>query len=242
MIEQPSDWEIHFTLSEKIDCDDNLPIRNDIEFETIIGKENQKSITGFTIKINNTTELNAKEASTNKANILTDLLSITSGTSSIPHLDGTRVKKVTGGHTVTKPFTISYSIRNNADLNIPENKLTSILENQDKELTQQMKYVNRAINAIKVRDPASAIKDLYLACNQNPQGSLAKYRSLRNALSHEPIFPNDIQNIQRDFGLDYFTITSGNSFDYSSDKNLKNLTKEANQFLQQVRTEIKNRI
>lgn len=242
MSEIPSNWEIHFTLSEKIDCEDNLPTINGIEIEICNGKANQKSITGFNIKVENTTQAIAKEIANKKAQIFTDLLSTTSGTASIPRLDGTRVEKPTGGHTVSKTFTISYNIRNNADINIPIQRLEDILENKDSELSQQMKYVNRSTDAIKNRDPASAIKDLFLACNQNPQGTLVKYKSLRNALSHDPVYQQDIQNIKRDFGEDYFEFTSEDRFDYSSDKNMKNLTTEANSFLRQVRDNIKNRI
>lgn len=242
MAEEKTDWEIHFSLSEKIDCDDNLPTRLDLEFDTEIGKSGQKSINGFTVKANNVTKETAKQIAEKKANIFTDLLALTSGTSSNHHMDGTRRKKPTGGHTVTKTFTISYSIRNNADLGIQERHLTNLLEGKNPEINQQMKYVNKAMNSIKSRDPASAIKDLYLACNQNPQGNLVKYKSLRNALSHEPVFSNDINNIQRDFGNDYFDFTPEGRFDYASTKNQEHLTKEANNFLNQVRTDIKNKI
>lgn len=242
MSENPSTWEIHFTLSEKVDCEDDLPTINGIEIETSIGKANQKSITGFNIIVENATETIAKETASKKAQIFTDLLSTTSGTASSPRRDGTRVENVTGGHRVGRTFTFSYNIRNNADLNIPEQRLEDILENRDTGLTQQMKHVNRAIDAIKNRDPASAIKDLFLACNQNPQGVLAKYRSLRNALNHDPVYQQDIQNIQRDFGSNYFEFTSENRFDYISDQNLENLTTEANSFLKQVREDIKNMI
>ena len=242
MSENPSNWEIHFALSEKVDCEDNLPTIKGIEIETISGKANQKSITGFNIKVENVIETVAKETASKKAQIFTDLLSVTSGTASIPRQDGTRVEKLSGGHRVSQTFTFSYNIRNNADLNIPEKRLNEILENKDTELSQQLKYVNRAIDAIKNRDPASAIKDLFLACNQNPQGTLVKYKSLRNALSHDPVFKQDIQNIQRDFGPNYFEFTSEDRFDHGSNKNMVNLTTEANSFLKQIREDVKKKI
>ena len=242
MSEQPSDWEMHFTLSEKIDCEDELSTRNDVEFETTLGKSEQKSITGFTIKVNNVLKIQAEEVSREKAHRLTDFLSTTSGTASIPHLDGTRVKKPTGGYTVSRTWTMSYNIRNNAGMGISKQKLEGILENSNSVLSQQMKYVNRAIHAIKNRDPASAIKELVLACNENPQGNLRKYKPLRNALSHDTPELETIQRVQRDFGLNYFEFTSERRFNFSSDKNMKNLTIEANKFLQQVREELKEKI
>jgi len=242
MSEKPSNWEIHFTLSEKIDCEDKLPTIKGIEIETSLGKLNQKSITGFNIRVENITETIAKETASKKAQIFTDLLSITSGTTSSPRRDGTRVEKPTGGHRVGRTFTFSYNIRNNADLNIPEKRLEGILENKDTGLTQQMKHVNRAIDTIKHRDPVSAIKELVLACNENPQGELAKYKSLRNALSHDPVYRRDIQNIRQDFGTNYFEFTSEDRFDYISFQNLENLTIEANSFLKQVREELKKKI
>lgn len=213
-----------------------------MKFDTEIGNSNQKSINGFTVKVNNASEDEAKQVAQKKAQILTDILAVTSGTCSEPHMDGTSVKKPTGGHTVSKTFTISYAIRNNADLSMPEAKLTSLLEEANPELNQQMRYINKAMNALKSRDPASAIKDLYLACNQDPQGNLAKYKSLRNALSHDPVYSQDIQHIQKDFGSDYFDFTKENRFDYVSEKNKKNLMIEANNFLNQLQSDMKKNI
>lgn len=241
MSEKLSNWEIHFTLSEKIDCEDTLPVIENLEIETSIGKTNQKSITGFNIKVENTTKEIAMEKASKKAQTFTDLLSATSGTASIPRLDGTSVEKPTGGHTVSKTFTISYNIRNNAELNIPKQRLEDILENKDTILSQQLKYVNRATDSLKNRDPASTIKELVLACNEHPQGNSAKYKSLRNALSHEIPKPETIQRIKNDFGQDYFVFTSEGRFDFSSGRNMKNLTLEANSFLQQVRADIKKK-
>lgn len=242
MSEKSTDWKIHFTLSEKIDCEENLPTIKDFELDIASGKEGQKSITGFHIKIKNATETEAKETASKKAQIFTDILSVTSGTASSPKRDGQNQIHSTGRQTVSKFVTIRYNIRNNANLNIPENRLNDILENKDSKLSQKIRYVNRAIDGIANGDPVAAIKELVLACDENPQGTLAKYKSLRNALSHDPVFSRDIQNIQRDFGPDYFEFTSENRFDYISEQNLKNLTTEANSFLNQVRNDIKNRI
>lgn len=242
MSETPTDWKIHFTLSEKIDCVDTLPTIENFEIEIGTGKAEQKSITGFNINVENATETIAKETASKKAQIFTDLLSITSGTASMPRRDGTSRLNESGRHTVSRTFTFMYNIRNNADLDISQSRLNEILENRDTELSQKMRYVNRAIDAIANRNPASAIKELFLVCDEDPQGSLAKYKSLRNALSHEPVYPNDIQNIQRDFGTNYFEFTLEGRFDYISNQNLENLTTEANSFLKQVRENIKNRI
>ena len=242
MSEEPIDWKIHFTLSEKVDCEENIPTIKDFELEISTGKEEQKSITGFHINVKNTTETIARETASKKAQIFTDILSVTSGTASSPRRDGQSKIHSSGRHTVSKMITFMYNIRNNADLNISQSRLNEILENRDTELSQKMRYVNRAIDAIANRNPASAIKELFLVCDEDPQGSLAKYKSLRNALSHEPVYPNDIQNIQRDFGTNYFEFTLEGRFDYISNQNLENLTTEANSFLKQVREDIKNRI
>ena len=45
------------------------------------------------------------------------------------HTHGARVENSTGGHTVSRTFTSSFNIRNNADLNIPDSRLVEILEN-----------------------------------------------------------------------------------------------------------------
>ena len=65
-----SNWKIHFSLSEEIDCNDDLPSRNDVEFDTTVGKANQKSITGFNVIVNNVTEEEAKQSSISRVNVL----------------------------------------------------------------------------------------------------------------------------------------------------------------------------
>ncbi len=242
MSEIPTDWKIHFTLSKEVDCETNLPEIKNFELETSIGKAEQKSITGFHINVENTTENNAKEIASKKAQIFTDILSVTSGTASSPRRDGQSRINSSGRHSVSKSITFMYNIRNNADLKISQNRLNELLENNDVELSQKMRHVNRASDAIANRNPAAAIKELVLACNENPQGGLSKYKSLRNALSHDPVFARDIQNIGSDFGINYFEFTSENRFDYISNQNLEKLITEANSFLQQVREEVKEKI
>jgi len=173
MSEEPTDWKIHFTLSEKVDCEENIPTIKNFELETSTGKEEQKSITGFHINVKNTTETIARETASKKAQIFTDILSVTSGTASSPRRDGQSKIHSSGRHTVSKMITFMYNIRNNADLNISQSRLNEILENRDTEFSQKMRYVNRATDAIANRNPASAIKELILACDEDPQGSLA---------------------------------------------------------------------
>ena len=240
---QPTDWDITYTLTEKIDCEDNLPTIPNIDLEIATGKAEQKSITGFTIHISNViTEEDAILIATKKANNFTDLLSTTSGTSSVPNLGGTRFRLPNGKFRVSKLTTISYNIRNNANLNLQNISWNDVLEGTNPELTQQMKYVNRAIGSISNRDYASAITNLFLACNQNPQGDLSKYKSLRNALNHNPVFQNDIDNLNQNFGQGYFEFTSEKRFDFTSEKNNINLRNESQAFLEHVRNDLKNRI
>jgi hypothetical protein len=42
------------------------------------------------------------------------------------------------------------------------------------------------------------------------------------------IFPDIIANLETEFGINYFTFTSTNSFDYTSPSNLKILRKKPN--------------
>lgn len=242
MSEKLTNCKMHFILSKSIDYKGIIPSIDDFELEVVSGKSGQKSITGFSINVENTTENHAEEIANKKAQIFTDILSVISGTAPSSRCTGKSIIYSSGRRTVSITLVLQYSIRNNADLNITQNRLNSILENTDTELLQKMRYVNRAIDAIANQNPASAIKELVLACNENPQGDLAKYKSLRNALSHESVFLRDIQNIRRDFGANYFEFTSENGFDYTLKQNLDNLDTVAHSFLEQVREQVKNRI
>jgi len=157
-------------------------------------------------------------------------------------LDGTSVKNPSGGRTVTKTFTMKYSIENNANLQIPVSKLVDIVNEKDLDLSQKMAYVTSAIKSLSDYNPEATIRDLALACNGNPQGKLAKFKSLRNALSHDPVYPNDMQNIERDFGNGYFEFKSGNRFNHNSANNKKHLLEQAQLFLSEVRNELLGKI
>jgi len=237
-----SDWELHFGLSRKVSCESQVTkSHQNIEYELTTENSGQKYLTGFIITLTNKTEADAKLIGQKQAKNFANYLSISSGLPVEEHLDGTRIKNPSGGHTVTKTFTIGYSIENNADLQIPDAKLLDIVNEKDLSLSQQMAYVASAMKSITARSPEAAIRDLVLACGENPQGNLEKFKSLRNALSHDPVYPNDIQKIKQNFGNNYFEFI-GDRFDHNSHNNKKHLMDQAQLFLTEVRNELLRKI
>lgn len=234
-------WNFSFLLNPHINCNDSLPQFNEIELD-IDSQQKQHKITGFNITINNTTKEDGTNESLLKARRLTDLLVSTSGTSSRFTFAGTRKINPDGSGTVSRTFTIGYSIVDNANLNINETRLNEIIEGQDSELNEKMNFIYHATNALHTSDYVSAIRFLDLACNENPQGALEKFHYLRHALSHskDPLTTVTISNIKTGFGNDYFEFTANNKFNFTSAKNLRNLKTEAQNFLNRVRDDLKN--
>lgn len=234
-------WNFSFSLNPHINCDDNITQPKEIELD-VDSQQKQHKITGFNITINNTTKEDGINESLLKARRLTDLLVSTSGTSSRFTFAGTRKINPDGGGTVSKTFTIGYSIVDNANLNINQTRLNEIINGQDSELNEKMNFIYHATNALHTRDYVSAIRFLDLACIENPQGDLEKFHYLRHALSHtkDPLNSVTITNIRTGFGNDYFEFTIDNKFDFASSKNLKNLQTQAQNFLNRVRDDLKN--
>lgn len=234
-------WSFDFSLNPHINCDDNLPQLSGIELE-VDSQQEQHKITGFNIIINNTTEVDGTNEAMLKARRLTDLLVSTSGTSSCFTSSGTRKINPDGGGTVSRTFTIMYSIVDNANLNISVTRLNDIIDGQDSELNEKLNFIYHATNALHSRDYISAIRFLDLACNEDPQGDLKKFHYLRHALSHnkDPLKSETISEIKKGFGNDYFIFTTDNKFDFTSSKNLKNLQPEAQNFLNRVRGDLNN--
>ncbi len=234
-----TNWKINFVLSEEINCRD-LPSCNDVEFDVITNKANPKSITGFDIILNNITKDQVRQLATSKAQRVTDLFAYLSCIALKCKINGISEKKPSGGYTVSKILTIEYKIKNNIDITIFNQKLTDVLKGKDLKLNQQMEYFNKALNSITFGDPDSAIRNLFLMYDvKELPKDVEKYESLRHALSHDTVYPCNIENISNNFGKDYFKFTEKGHFDHSSENNKNHLTVEANNFLNQAKKEIK---
>jgi len=234
-------WNFSFLLNPHINCNDNIPQPKGIELE-VDSQQKQHKITGFNIIINNTTKEDGTNEALLKARRLTDLLVSTSGTSSRFTFAGTRKINPDGGGTVSRTFTIGYSIVDNANLNINETRLNEIINGQDAELNEKMNFMYHATNALHVKDYISTIRFLDLACNENPQGDLKKFHYLRHALSHnkDSLKVKTLTEIKAGFGEDYFIFTIDNKFDFTSSDNLRKLQVEAQNFLNRIRNELNN--
>jgi len=236
-------WRFHFSLSPKINCESTLPQSNQIEFD-VDSQNTQYSISGFSVLINNKTEEDAANEANLKAQRITDLLVSTSGTSSSLVFDETRKINPNGSSTVSKKISFRYSIVDNANLTMSDTRFNEIVDGQDLELIQKMNFVRHAADALSSRDSISTIRFLDLACNEEPLGNFSKFHFLRHALSHykSPLKQDTLDGINNGFGNGYFDFTIDDKFDFSSSKNIKNLSTEAQNFLNGVRQELSNEL
>ena len=243
-----TDGEISFSLSEKLIYKD-LPSLENIIFHTEDTKNDQKQLTGFTIKCKNMTKDECMELANGNAQIISNLLMITTGIIFKCIMTGNRFKKSTDKYTVQKFVYGSTIIVNHVDLSMLKNNSLNLLEDKKSQLNRQIDYLRKAMNALQANDSVAVINNLHLLHGGKPNGQLAKYRSLRNALNHDPVYNKDIENIQKDFGLNYFQFISDKKFnyydkkfDYYDEKNKKNLECEARKFLNQTYATIINLI
>ena len=97
-------------------------------------------------------------------------------------------------------------------------------------MTKIYHHIAKGIESYYQSEHAESIRQFYQVVEHLPSKfpTLEKYKPLRHALSHfGPVFPDTITNLETEFGINYFTFISTNSFDYTSPSNLKNLKKEA---------------
>lgn len=84
-----------------------------------------------------------------------------------------------------------------------------------------------------IGDNAAVIRELYQILEDDNlfPPHLIKYKYLRHALSHgSGLETNTLNNIERNFGKDYFVFTNGR-FDYTSHINIRNLRIQAFNFM-----------
>ena len=213
-----------------------------MEFVTDINENQQKTITGFKIMISIPDEVVAKHEAEETAIRLTCVLVASSGTDSTAHLTGSTEITSAPRHRISRNYRMGYQIRNNAIVNVDPKLFGDILTLKP-EITQKMQHIADALKASKAKEYASVIKSLVLACNEEPTGDFAKFKALRNALSHNkaPLNDKTVAGL-KDFGPDYFTLTADGIFDGMSASNRRKLKTQAHKFLTHVHQSLKDEL
>ena len=161
-------WIVSYRLTEKIDCEDKNHDRKNIKFLTTRDKPTKNSkgqlqITGFELTIHTSNKDNVIKEADNKAYRLTNLLSASSGTFTKFFRSGFNEIKKSGKHTRSIVFRFRYRIRNNAMLNIIDEKFAGITEGKNNKLNEKLSYMRQARQAEHCGDDDSVIKFLVLA-------------------------------------------------------------------------------
>ena len=235
-------WKFTYALTDEIDCDDNINDMPDVEFVTNVNEKLQKMITGFKIMIQLPNQADAELQANQAAFRLTWLLVASSGTYSAHRMEGCKEMTLSTKRRVSRTIGSGYRIRENAKVNIDQRLFDDIL-NVNTEIAEKMQHISNACMASRARDYASVIKYLVLACNEEPTGDLAKFKSLRNALSHnkDPLKDGTVKGL-KDFGRDYFTLTDDGKFDAMSANNLHNLEVQAGKFLTHMHNRLREEL
>lgn len=87
----------------------------------------------------------------------------------------------------------------NLDLNSTE--MASILKNEDQKLTQKLAVGANGIKSYEERNYTNAIRDFYLVIQESKGKLDEKHRALRNGLSHFTVSRDNIEALEKCFGL-----------------------------------------
>lgn len=224
-----------FGLTEPVDCEPGTANRPDIEFQ--FGKDReQTTIEGFKITVETDDEKQADLIAKKRADRLIDILSATSGTFSEWFLRG---MSSSGGRVISLQH-VSWSIRNNAVLDFPDEILKKILDG-DHSLNKRLGYLKNARRAERTKDWESMIK--YLHCEAQDKNEPLK--CLRNLLTHlDNPYETTITEIKKHYPLtsDGGFKLDGGKFDPADPHNEKSIKLHAVRFLNEAHTAIRSDI
>jgi len=190
---------LFFGLSEPVDVS-GVKIDSP-NIKIIKAEKNPNSIIGFEVFISDSNNEKIEKAYL-EIRRLTNLLSLKLGR----YIDHKRpeifITDKSGKSTGSKSFTIDAILVKQIDLDLNNSNLSSIVNDNDPVLNQQLSDAVSGIKAYSDRNYKDAIKNFWLAI-ENEKHSLAKdYRSLRDGLSHSEINNDNVQKVlQDDFGL-----------------------------------------
>jgi len=221
---EPSDWEYKFLLYEKLQYDELI----DNESVKFIVDAKKQTLIGFTIKILKKNGFDSNWEANDKAQKITNLLSVIYGDYVSAYVTSCTVDTSIGKTNKTimdmsNPLKPLQKIK----LNLKDQNIVNLIEN--KETSEKINYLANALYD-SYRNPASAIRELVLFHGdyENLPNQFRKYKELRHALSHQNLHDTVKQTLIQNFQL---LELENRNLDKTSSKNLGILITENFDFL-----------
>jgi len=197
--------------------------------ELITKFENEKqSVTDIRIKIKNVTKEDGIKLAENQARNLVNLMSVKSNIYSDVFLTNQEFQE---HDSKTKKVETSIRITGHPyrKFEITEEEINRLYNDSD--FVQQIARLNDVLRCNEHYDGViiglcTVIKEKFTENNE-------KYKFLRNALSHDELVKAK-QDVEKCFGVGYFDFSSNDQFDFTSEKNIKNLQIQAGEFFEEV--------
>jgi hypothetical protein len=225
-----TDWKVEYTLSEPCDCTE-IKDSQSIEFKTKFDKKiKPNSITGFSIIVNGENEDEILEKANKQAERLAQIMTVKSRGYVTATLDGYIVKTGTNPDrwSVLKKISPRYHIRQTIELDLNNKVIISIIEN-DEDTNLQLHHASLAMGAEESRRFADMYRELFQVIEKEEEvKDYCKFKSLRNALSHQRKLDRAKPKVEKYFGKGRYDFTANDEFDHNSSKNMENLKEDAN--------------
>ncbi len=222
------EWTFRFTLNGKC-IFPQVNGRPEIELHTEDNEEDgTKTIQGFTIRVQSSSEDEAVDRANSQAKTLVDILAVMSG----GHLGYTLTGQEMSGpdrRTVTSSVTCKFDIEpaESLDLNKP-NILQAIKtrEPRDRQLTfvDRLGYANEGLGAFTHDLYSVMIKQFHLSLGSRQEAR--KYDSIRDAVSHHEKLDSKWKKTRESVEKEFpgkFDWTNNDTLDYRSDKTRRSL-------------------
>jgi hypothetical protein len=234
------DWIFDFDLSEKI------AVINLVNSENIIlnKSEDEKCVTGFSIKVKGHVRVTAEAKAMNEASNLTKILTIMSGVPLYANLVSHQgFRKNSKLIRIGRDFTFRYNIGGGIQVvDMTDKNTIRMIESVSSE-NFHLEDLYTATMLCHNHQPAECIKVLWkIIENRDDINGYHKYECLRHMYSHKPPYHSKtIELFMQEFGQDSFEYEKydpANGFiviDMKSRKNIQTLSKLARELMTQVK-------
>jgi hypothetical protein len=219
--------EVRFSLSKEVPIQSIDSVSN-IEFR-LNQKNGRNHLSEIVIKMQiDNLNLAISEAIT-KVERLCNFISFKCRQGIIPTYRGFLVRY--GDGTTSVAGEADLTVWRDNDLKLSKKEISRI--EYDHKHSIYLHFSRGRIALLSYKDNAAVIRELYqiLEDDNSFPPHLIKYRYLRHAVSHgSELEQNTLNNIERNFGKDYFVFTN-RRFDYTSHINIRNLRIQAFNFM-----------
>jgi hypothetical protein len=219
-----ADRKFDFRLSEEC-LVGNIRSSQKIKF-WVKDNGDKKLLTGFSIIIKGSRESVGIFEANQKAVILSNFLTVKYGKYIRSFFIGFSKLNKQGTQPVTRLQNYSWLHIRKLNFDFKDSITSDILGDRDKGILYD--HASRGIKAAEDQDPVTMVREFYQIIEANVPTRLNKFQYLRDVLSHGDQIRDDTkENLEREFGKNYFTFTSKKHFDYTSSRNIERLNEQA---------------